>query len=178
MGYHTRPEMIGENLDLLSAIRQAVEKGEILRLDVEPDRLSSEQYSIRRILKATEIHRTAYGGEFCDLGKMVRVEIDPGRAQLVIRLKAPGSRYRISRVNENDAINSLTNYQGSMNVLEFYPSEEFTEESFEAALAEVGWILYRTSKTEAPDGKVSYAVEREEGERSAAFDLLNDGHGY
>lgn len=162
VGYNTRPEMVTDNIDLLTRIKRAVELGEELKFKVKEEAMvSTEQYRLRRILAATDIHRSAYGGEFAGLGAAVSLKMDASRGTIIVTPRV-GVRLEEYKASERDALDVLSEAKGSMAMVEFTPSEEFALDQFVRRAFELGWIIHTSTRTETEDGAVSFAAERRE----------------
>jgi hypothetical protein len=191
MGYSTNPGLVEGHADILRQIKTAIDLGVEIRFKIPPDQLSSEQYRLRRILKAADVHKTACGGEFAGLGSLVTLSLDAEREEIVVRSRygrslgrasaekgtLPTKRYDGRRkepehfADENDALEVLRKSRADMQMLEFSPSPEFDEPTFRQRAESIGWIL-----TDEPiiveDGSVIFGAERK---RGGGFSTLTSG---
>lgn len=184
MGYYTRPELVEQNLSLLKRIQRKILKKEDVKLDVPPgSNIDSEQYRLRRVLTSCTRHPEAAGGEVAGLGDLVIVRVDHDARQLVVQLKGalpPSSSPSVSfaKPAEDTALAELEEYQGEMTVLEFYPSEDFSEEELVERAEDLGFEVITDAVQELEDEdtgdrKLLYPAERLE-KKKVGFDLLSD----
>lgn len=162
MGYNTRPEMVEQNAELLTAIKTSADSGKPLPLRVkEGANISTEQYRLRRLLSACDAHRSAMGGQFAGLGQRVSLRIDPSTSTIEVR---PIGSVGVERFkpSEKDAIDFLIEQQGSMALVEFWPSPIFTFEKFYGDALAIGWNVVEATREESPNGKLAFAAERAE----------------
>lgn len=178
MGYSTRPEMISENAEILSRIRDAITKGESLRLRVRDQAtISTEQYRLRRVLAACDNHPSAYGGEFARLGQQVTLKVDAENGYIVASPKAGVLLLDEFRASERDALEFLREAKGSLTMLEFFPSPEFNIDEFVRRAFDLGWTVHPSTATKNSEGKIEVAAERndETPSESSGFGALFGG---
>lgn len=169
MGYATKPELVTENQALLESIKTAVAQGKQLRISTESGEVDTEQWRLRRILAATDRHPSVLRGAFAGLGKRVSLRVEDEKTIIVKPRGQKSSSMKVHQASEVDELSRLDEYKGDLEIVSFHPSEEFTEDRFEAALSSKGWTLHRSTREEKPDGTVTYAVERDV---SSGFDQL------
>lgn len=144
--------------DYMQEIKKAVMQGTNVKFTFPMDfNLSTEQYRLRRALKATELHRNVLGGEYAGLGAMVTVRTLPEEHALQVVPKAPPQAMVGMRVDEEDALQKLKNTKSQDNdLLEFYPSDSFNEQDFRESCEFLGWDAHKF--IEEDDGKLMVAV--------------------
>ena len=181
MGYHTNPNMVEENKDILTAILHAITNEGSVSFDVPRDiNISTEQWRLRRILAAADYHTSACGGLFAGLGQLSTIRIDLQTHQLTVVPRTTGRKspkLSITEVidTELDVIANLQepNQAGNIIILDFEPTPAYDTEEFEAALLAIGWELHRSTLTLDPEkGRLSVAVERIEISTAHGFDAL------
>lgn len=151
MGYSTHIKLIEQNHELLEAIKAAVQAGVVLPVEVSVvDNIDSMHYKLRRVLTATNRHRTAYGGEFAGLGDAVKVKVDSANNQLLVVPKSISTPFgdfqlpvEVGRITEHDAMNEIDKYKGDFLTREFWPSPEWDQDKFQQVLLMAGWDLER-----------------------------------
>lgn len=169
MGYNVREGLVEKNQDILEVIAQVDKTGQAVSLQYAPGDLSKEAYHIRRVLKATELLREECGGKFVDLGLRISLRMDYKRSAITVTPKdaqPERPQPKIIRETETEALQKLLEYKGSLQILEFYPSEEYSEEAFSERLEAVGWSLIPNTQAVSEDGRLKVTVERstEEGD--------------
>ena len=166
MGYNTSPALIEDNVYLLQRIRDAVNNSSAFKIVVSrADNISSEQYKVRRVLAATDNHPEVLGGMFRGLGSRttVRVEYAHGRLSIEPRAGSRGSHtleFTQATLHEDEAIEELRNYQGSMTTIKFIPSDNLDDGTLVLKLAQIGWDIHLSTKTTNDDDSTSYVVEK------------------
>jgi hypothetical protein len=161
MGYNTTPALIEQNEELLDKILAATAAGREIKLRASDGEISSEQYKLRRVLAATDSHRSFKGGKFAGLGQRVLLKLDTARNEIIVKPKR-GVSIEEYRANENDALSSLRETSGSMAMLEFYPSDSFSLDYFCTIADREGWTIVRETLSEEKGGKISIAAERKQ----------------
>lgn len=160
MGYSTHPGLVTENAELLSEIRDTLERGENLLLTIKGN-VSSEQYRLNRILAACERHPEALRGEF--VGLRAKASITVEGTNLLIKLKGGIVNFSRAKRSLEGEIRRIKAYPGNMDQVSFHPlpSDGDISEHF----SQIGWHVHLNTRTEDTDGEVSYLVERiKEGE--------------
>ena len=178
--------MVTDNLNLLTAIQQAINQDEPLTLDVEEGaNISTEQYKLRRVLAATDTHRQVEAGKFAGLGSLCTIRVLYEEQKLLIRrrkTKKENNKAALlitpSLKDENTILKTLSSYPGDMTVIEFKPTSLFNLPEFEEELKRAGWTLFPKTKTELEDGLLTFAMERrQEEEDKRGFDFLDSFKG-
>ena len=159
MGYNTRPGLVTENEGILQAIAMAVENGQPLSFSVSRSNISSEQYRLRRLLKAAEIHVDELEGKYAGLGNLVTVRIFPKDSQIIVepkRLSFLGSQSS----SIESAIAALRNASTEFTILTFFPSERETLDELRKRATEIGWIVDPDPVQENDDGSLKLSASR------------------
>ena len=173
MGYSTSPEMIINEEEFLDKLLTVVKDRKSLRISVPRDgNVSTEQYRLRCLLAATDRHPYTLDGRFAGLGASLTIKVSGTHLLVIPKLELKVRM--IVRPNEDDALTSLEHFTGSMQLLEFEPSKDFSEEIFQAALQKIGWELHISTRRDSPNGGITFAVERIEERERSAFDILED----
>lgn len=170
MGYNTNPGLIYNNVDLLRKIKEAVQSGQEIRFKTEGD-IDSEHYKLRRILAATDRHRSAHGGDFAGLGASVSIKVDAERSLLILRPRT-GVRIEEYRPDEQFALEALEEAIGSLTLLEFWPTKQFKFSEFQAMAARRGWTIVESTMSKGEDGKLTVAAEKNDQVGDVGFNLL------
>lgn len=167
MGYSTRPELVTDNVEFLKTVKDSVESGREVELEVpSEENISSEQYKIRRLLAACDNHPEVLGGMFAGLGQRVSIKRDPSTRTLTLTQRSTSKTGKINLnvktkvKDERSVLSQLASYEGEITTVTFSPSEDFTEEKLEENLALAGWELHSNSRMENDDATLTYGVER------------------
>jgi hypothetical protein len=160
MGYNTTPELIEQNQQLLEMILEKVVKKEVLLLNpTGGSNAHSEQYRLRRVLAACDVHRTVLGGKFAGLGQRVMLKVDHSTGKLQVR-PILGVSFESFRPSERDALDFLGEQSGSLTMVTFWPSDGFDRLAFIQAARALGWIVVLSTEEKGAEGQLSFAAER------------------
>ncbi|MCP1392620.1 MAG: hypothetical protein J5I35_07660 [Methanothrix harundinacea] len=161
MGYSLRKGLVEENVELLEGIRIALETTGSARIPVEdPGELYAKQYSVRRLLKATDIFKSEAGGKYAGLGSQVRVTVQAEKGELVILPRKSRTSIEVIEADEVAALEDLKHYPGTMTNLVFSPSDDFDEETLVLLAKREGWRVDTASKR-VEGRRISYVATRE-----------------
>lgn len=174
MGYGITPGMVESSVDILEIIKANMEKGEPTIFEIKDlSSISREQYRLRRLLKATEILLSEGGGRYAGMGRLVVVRVRAEESKIIVEPKVGSAVTGVGsisikprRVNEHDIISSMGQRKGTLTMLEFYPTDVFVEGDFARELERMKWRLHLTTREELEGGKLKYAAERMEEQRS------------
>lgn len=191
MGYHIRTGLVEENKEILDLIRLSVKNGIRLRYDCKvPEHMTKLKYQFNRLLRATSILTRECEGNFVGLRAKVQVREDWGALAIIIQPATNGpvnlSTLVPVKPNEHDALETLKQFEGQMDLVRFTPSPSFDLELWRTALMSIGFDLMPNPDEPGEwiggaleDGDHEYAVARVEEKRASGFGLLDafDGSG-
>jgi hypothetical protein len=176
MGYNSTPELITQNLSLVESILSKVDRDEpaVFRVGADAN-IQTEQYRLRRVLAACDAFRSAHSGRFAGLGARCSIAIDYEKKTLVVRPKG-GVNIKRFRPTEKDAVEFLIEQKGSLAMVEFFPSEIYSDDAFLRDALTAGWKVQMATKMIEGE-KISFAAEKvgENESRATGFAALGGG---
>lgn len=177
MGYSTSQRLYDENESTIHLLLRNLESGKATTFPIPPGaEVGSIEYHFHRILKCAEHYGPS--PRIQALRKTLQVTYDASRKAVVLQPKRASSPYASAlepeRLSLGSALAALDEYPGTMTMLEFSPSPDFSEDSLATQLAARGWELHRSTRREDERGYLNYAVERTPSPRQSPFEMLSD----
>lgn len=169
MAYTITPGTVTANRDLLEVIKQAVDTGQQVTLDVESGRVSAERYRLHGILTAAKVLADECEGRYADLRDRTQVSVQymRGKTVFVVGPKAMPAGVTVREKDEQDIFEEVKEMTGSVARITFRPSEQFDEVDFAVALAGLNWKLHASAKeVDEASGRVTYGISRVAQERT------------
>jgi hypothetical protein len=160
MGYNLRPGIVRENEQTLTAIKIAIETNSKAEFSAPKPELYSLQYTLRRILKATEVYENECEGKFAGLGALVSLNVDLEAGAVIATARAGAKNVpEPTTPGELQALQQLERTNGSLTVIEFTPSPDYDEEDFSSKCHTRGWLLLPGTIQELETGAIRYTLE-------------------
>lgn len=184
MGYHIRTGLVKEHDSTLAMILAAVNRDTSLRFDcTTPEHMNKLKYQFNRVLRATSVLIHECSGVYVGLRGRVKVSEDWAGMAIVIKpviaqIGDTLSTIQPAQPNEYDAIERLKQFQGSMDLIRFTPTDEWDIDEWRLAIQSIGFDLMPNPDEpgwiggEKEDGTLEYAVNRISKQAPSGFDLL------
>ena len=145
MGYYIREGLVEEHTTTLDMILDAIRKGKTISFPCKKHSdMSKMKYQFNKILRAAQVLPSEAGGRFVDLRTRVQVCEDWDTLRIVIKPKV-GSSLIINASpavpDEGDMLTMLEDFDGTMALLEFTPSNAYSLDGFKAQIEARGFEL-------------------------------------
>lgn len=144
MGYNPKRTHIVDNASMLYDMKNQIERGLEYRFTPDEPDLYRAAWRVREVLKATQVFRAEFEGDFANLAEHVRVTVDPLAFEIVVKPRdIPNGERTLggATLSVGDVLTRLLNYDGDIITMSFMPDERTTPEGMTAAVREAGFAV-------------------------------------
>lgn len=165
MGYGARKGLVEENKATLELIFQCITSGQDCRLQYRPEDVSNQQWTLRRVLKATELFPSEAGGRYFKLNELVRTRIeveDHTKAYIVVYPRNRSATAALNGASSAVAIalsKALDNFGGQTQIVKLSSATQFSEDELIQLADQKGFSINPDHKIE-DKGEIWYVANR------------------